>query len=115
MFNMSALHGTDVNVYIVKYFDQGYSNVEIVGFLLKFHGIVIGLSTLKRRLRNLGLRRRISKEVEDRDEIRHCVEGELLGSGQNLGKNIILGETKHICSGIIVSVVFYIYSYKAYR
>ena len=42
---------------ILSYFNQGYTNTGIVGFLAMIHGVVIGLSTLKRWLRRLGLKR----------------------------------------------------------
>lgn len=37
-----------------KYFKQGYNNQEILEFL-KLHGVNASLSTLKRRLKSLGL------------------------------------------------------------
>ena len=43
---------------ITSYFQQGFTNVEILEFL-KLHGIEFSSSTLKRRLQSLGLRRRI--------------------------------------------------------
>lgn len=42
---------------IASYFNQGYTNSEIIGFLAMIHGVVIGLSTLKRWLRRLRLKR----------------------------------------------------------
>ena len=39
------------------YFAQGYSNAEILGFLGVLHGVAIGIRTLKRWLRILGLKR----------------------------------------------------------
>ena len=39
---------------ISSYFFQGYTNAEIVEFL-KLHGISMSLSTVKRRLRTVGL------------------------------------------------------------
>ena len=42
---------------IASYFNQGYTNSEIIGFLAMIHGVVIGLSTLKQWLRRLRLKR----------------------------------------------------------
>ena len=70
---------------ISNYFKQGYSNKEIMEFL-KLHGVVLSLSTLKRRLRNLGLRRRFNKEYRVPDDIlRVYIECELAGSGCFVG------------------------------
>ena len=43
---------------VLKYFREGYSYKSIVRFLEEVHGIFISVSTLKRILRTLGLRRR---------------------------------------------------------
>ena len=69
---------------IFRYFNQGYSNKEILAFLLHQHEIKISISTLKRRLKDLGLRRR-NGDVEDREEITRTIQKELQGSGSSLG------------------------------
>ena len=71
---------------ITRYFGQGYTNVEIIAFLSLHHNYVTSLSTLKRSLRRLGLRKRIPLGCEeDREEIRDFISKELLTSGRNLG------------------------------
>ena len=59
---------------ITQYFNQGFSNEEILSFLSMYHGISISLSTLKRLLSRLGLRRRISRDLENEDEIRALLD-----------------------------------------
>jgi len=66
---------------VSQYFKQGYTNLEILEFL-KFHGINISLSTLKRRLTSLGLSR-ISFVTND--ELRSAIEKELGRSGCFVG------------------------------
>jgi len=68
---------------IFRYFNQGYSNMEILAFLLHQHEIQISISTLKRHLKELGLRRR-NGDVEDREEITRTIQ-KLQGSGSSLG------------------------------
>ena len=70
---------------IERYFNQGCSNIEILAFLSLQHNIFISLSTLKRDLASLGLRRRVGGE-EDKNEIMEVIRRELMGSGCNLGK-----------------------------
>ena len=41
---------------IIKYFYQGYTNLEIVAFINDVHNWNISLSTLKRRLRKMNLK-----------------------------------------------------------
>lgn len=70
---------------ISNYFKQGYSNKEIMEFL-KLHGVVLSLSTLKRKLKNLGLRRRFNQEDRVPDDIlKAYIERELAGSGCFVG------------------------------
>ena len=69
---------------VEKYFNQGYSNIEILAFLSLQHNVTISLSTLKRDLASLGLRRRQAAN-ENRDEVRDVIQRELIGSGCNLG------------------------------
>ena len=42
---------------ITNYFNQGYNNYEILAFLSLIYGVVISLRTLKRRLKQLRLKR----------------------------------------------------------
>lgn len=46
------------NEYIEHYFLEGFQYLEIISFLSNLHGIVMSLSTLKRRLRRMGLWRK---------------------------------------------------------
>ena len=72
---------------VISYFGQGYSNLEIMSFLAIQHKVYLSLSTLKRTLSRLGLRRRHPKSTEDREEIKRLISEELLcSSGSALGK-----------------------------
>lgn len=67
---------------IEHYFQAGYTAVEIMGFLLLRHNIVISLRHLRRILRRLGLRRRVQSPLEDVVEVVQnilCESGRLLG------------------------------------
>ena len=71
---------------ITHYFHLGYPNEIIWQFLLNYHDIVMSLRTLKRRLRDFGLRRNgnINDDLERR--IRQIIENEISnGSGASLG------------------------------
>ena len=71
---------------ITHYFHLGYPNEIIRQFLLNYHDIVMSLRTLKRRLRDFGLRRNgnINDDLERR--IRQIIENEISnGSGASLG------------------------------
>ena len=59
------------------YFNRGFTYVEICLFLSKNHGIDISQSTLKRRLKSLGLRRRNSEYDLPllRDAVRIIIDG----------------------------------------
>ena len=58
---------------IRKYFTDGYSYLEIVAFLAIQHKVFMSLSTLKRRLKELSLRRRVPVGSEDRPAIKEEV------------------------------------------
>ena len=60
---------SDEETLITEYFNQGYSHLEILGFLLLHHSIVISHRTLKRRLQKLGLRRRIPQSSRDSQNV----------------------------------------------
>ena len=59
---------------VTLYFGQGYGNFEILSFLAVHHNHTISLSTLKRILSRLGLRRRFLKETENREEITDIIK-----------------------------------------
>ncbi|XP_057292231.1 uncharacterized protein LOC130614788 [Hydractinia symbiolongicarpus] len=86
---------------IESYFLDGYTNVEILGFLAIQHNIYISVSTLKRRLKEKNLRRSISKQNEDRAAIGAEVARQLFGSGSNLGYRKIWSILKKM--GIVVN------------
>lgn len=70
---------------IKRYFNQGYSNKEIIEFL-KLHDVNISMSTLKRRLRTLKLsRRQKGTNVVTDEELKKTIEEELAGSGCFVG------------------------------
>jgi hypothetical protein len=66
---------------ISHYFHNGYQNEVIRQFLREYHGIDISLSTLKRRLRDYGLKRNNT----DENRLRTIINNELKGSGSSLG------------------------------
>ena len=80
--NASGVSTDDQLELISSYFKQGYTNLEMLEFF-KLHGITISISTLKRRLRTLGLSRRSANIPLD--EFKGIIERELGGSGCFVG------------------------------
>ena len=80
--NVNGVLQDDQLELILSYFKQGYSNLEFLEFL-KLHGITISISTLKRRLRTLGLSRHPANIPLD--ELKGIIERELGGSGCFMG------------------------------
>ncbi|KAL9959657.1 hypothetical protein ACROYT_G032997 [Oculina patagonica] len=80
--NLNGIPGDDQLELIASYFEQGYTNLEIVEFL-KLHGIEISLSTVKRRLQTLGLSRK--PDNIPNDELKQVIEREIGGSGCFVG------------------------------
>ena len=80
--NVNGVLRDDQLELISSYFKQGYSNLEILEFL-KLHDITMSISTLKRRLRTLGLSRRPMNIPLD--ELKGIIERELGGSGCFVG------------------------------
>ena len=70
---------------IVEYHAQGFTNFEILSFLRIHHNITISISTLKRILAKLCLRRRYPNGSENREELKQVLETELRGSTGVLG------------------------------
>ena len=69
---------------ITRYFQQGFTYLEILEFL-KLHGLELSLSTLKRRLSCLGLQRRPPHHEQVSEEtIERIIEHELAGSKCNV-------------------------------
>ena len=72
--------------HICRYFQNGFTYVEILEFLTKQHGYEISLSTLKRRLRKMGMIRRPLQNVRCSEiELVDAVRNELAGSGSGIG------------------------------
>ena len=57
----------------------------MLGMLAKYNKFVMSLSTLKRYLKRLELRRRVPHGYESRDLVRDEVSEQLVVSGSNLG------------------------------
>ena len=70
-------------VLLRKYFNLGFSYLEIIVFLSKFHGIVLSLRQLKRLLKAMRLCRRT--EGNSVPEVAQAIEMELKGSASSLG------------------------------
>lgn len=71
---------------LTTYFKQGLSYPEIREMLHSKHGVNISLSTLKRRLRSSGQRRRALQGVRsDENQIEEAILKELHGNGSNIG------------------------------
>ncbi len=62
---------------IKAYFHDGYEYNAILAFLLKYHQTEISLQTLKKRLKSMGLGRRLQQfeEQEVRARVRHKLDG----------------------------------------
>ena len=73
----------ELRLLIERYFHLGFENQVILDFLKNRHGITISLSTLKRRLRDYGLKRR-GMQIEDQ-ELRKILLREISGPGQLQG------------------------------
>ena len=72
---------------IEEYFYRGYKYLDIVSLLAKHHGVQIHLRTLKRKLKELGLKRRetdFNKEI-----VRMCIEKEMEDAGSLVGYRYI--------------------------
>ena len=68
---------------VVRYFNLGLNNAEIVLFLSLGHGLIMSIRQLKRILRNLHLKRRSVQN--NSDEIINALESELKSSGSSIG------------------------------
>ena len=64
---------------ISYYFSRGYTYEVITEFLAKFHGIMMCVRTLKNRLKQLNLRRKLPSF--DMDVVREQIMNELSGPG----------------------------------
>ena len=77
----------ELRTVIERYFHRGYENKVILDFLNRHHGITISISTLKRRLRDYGLRRR-GVNVEE-DQLENVIRQEMSGPGELRGYRAI--------------------------
>ena len=73
----------ELRTVIERYFHRGYENKVILDFLKRHHGITISIATLKRRLRDYGLRRR-GVDVEE-DQLENVIRQEMSGPGEFRG------------------------------
>ena len=92
---MNIEEDRDETELITSYFQQGFTKLEILEFL-KLHGIQSSLSTLKQRLRCLGLRQRVPQ-----DTVELIIEQELAGSKCNVGYRAMW---KHVVSEYGIAV-----------
>ena len=67
-------------VTITNYFNQGYNNYEILAFLSLIHAVVISLRTLKRRLKQLRLKRPSRRNESSLEDIVSAILSEMGGS-----------------------------------
>ena len=73
---------------ITRYFHLGYENQVILEFLRTYHRIGYGLSTLKRRLRQYGLRRRAGDNgtlSADQTMLREMIREQMRAPGELCG------------------------------
>ena len=68
---------------IEYYFERGFRYKAIVHFLVEYHGIPIKERTLKRRLRQYGLRRR--SQAHSEHNVREIIKREIDGPSSLLG------------------------------
>ena len=73
----------ELRLLVERDFYLGFKKQVILDFLKNRHGIPISLSTLKRRLRDYGLKRR-GAQIEDQ-ELREILLREISGPGQLRG------------------------------
>ena len=79
----SASNDPEEESVISYYFSRGYTYEVITEFLVKSHGITMCVRTLKNRLRQLKLRRRMP--YFDMDVVREQIMNELGGPGYQSG------------------------------
>ena len=80
MVSSSSLNDNPEEESIISfYFTRGYTYEVITEFLAKFHGITMCVRTLKNRLRQLNLRRRLPSF--DMEVVREQIMNELSGPG----------------------------------
>ena len=79
-----------INVAIFRYFEGGFTYTEILQFLRIRHGYVMSLSTLKRWIREKGMRNLPLEAIRnDTPDIFEAVIDELSGGGATIGYRLI--------------------------
>jgi len=76
-----------VDELIKGYFQHGYPYQAIIGLLEKHDGVRIHVITLKRKLRDLGLKRKAGNH--DEDTVRELIKQEKQGAGSPAGYRYI--------------------------
>ena len=75
-----------INLAVFRYFEGGFTYIEILELLRVRYGYVMSLSTLKRWLRKKGMRKRPLEAMRsDTSDIFEAVSDELSGSGADIG------------------------------
>ena len=75
-----------INLAIFRYFEGGFTYIEILEFLRVRHGYIMSFSTLKRWFREKGMRKRPLEAIRnDTSDIFENVRDELSGSGADIG------------------------------
>ena len=75
-----------INLAILRYFEGGFTYREILEFLRVRHGYVMSLSTLKRWIREKGMRKRPLEAIRnDTSDLFEAVRNELSGCGADIG------------------------------
>ena len=85
----------DLEELIKKYFLEGYTQFEIKKLLNKKHHIIVSISTIKRRLQSLNLRRKLVSESDLVDIVTAIIK-EMFLSGMNLGYKSMWDRLKFI-------------------
>ncbi len=78
----SCSSARDVNDFLRLCFDRGYPYDAIIG-LLAGKGVLMSLRTIKRRLKDWGLKRKDNQFGDD--YLRHVIQGEMQGAGSLSG------------------------------
>ena len=86
---INMVEGTrnDIDDIITDYFYRGYQYGPIVGLLKKHHGVQMSVRTLKRKLREFGLKRKGANY--DEETVRQCIEREMQEAGTLAGYRYI--------------------------
>ena len=76
----------EIETYIIEYFNEGLTYMEILEFLRVRHKYEISLSTIKRWLRENGIKRRpLSTLRSSNADVLKAIQDELCGSASDVG------------------------------